>query len=213
MDDKSSRVRARSAARDPRPAPASSRTAPASSSSRTAAKTAPTARGAGACPRASSTPGVDAGDAHARADASPLAASDSHGMLVLMMQAWRVIQDEIEAAVSAHGETVVTFRPLAMVVRFGPQTQQDLARLTAQHPAGVSRIVDDLEARGLVRRIRGAHDRRTIRVEPTAAGRSLFDRVDPDAIGPLDRAPAPLGDRDRQAFYRVLGKIVGSVTT
>jgi DNA-binding MarR family transcriptional regulator len=103
----------------------------------------------------------------------------------------------------------VTFRPLAMVVRFGPQTQQDLARLTAQHPAGVSRIVDDLEARGLVRRIRGAHDRRTIRVEPTAAGRALFDRVDPDAIRALDRALSPLGTRDRQAFFRALGKIVG----
>jgi DNA-binding MarR family transcriptional regulator len=198
MDDKPPRARARSAARDLRPARAPSSIA---SPSRRE-ETLPRAASASVSARESSPPPA--------VDAAPSTeAADSHGMLVLMMQAWRVIQDEIEAAVSAHGETVVTFRPLAMVVRFGPQTQQDLARLTAQHPAGVSRIVDDLEGRGLVRRVRGAHDRRTIRVEPTAAGRALFNRVDPDAIRALDRALAPLGERDRAAFHRALRKIVG----
>jgi DNA-binding MarR family transcriptional regulator len=136
--------------------------------------------------------------------------TDSQRMFILMLQAGRTIQDKVEAAVLAHGESFLQFRPLAIVVRFGPQTQQDIATLTAQHPAGVSRIVDELEERKLVRRVRGEQDRRTVRVEPTDAGRALFAKVNPAAMGALESALSPLNERERKAFYRALERIVSA---
>lgn len=131
-------------------------------------------------------------------------------LFALLLRAGRTIFENVEHAVSAQGESMLMFRPLAIVIRFGPQTQQDIARLTAQHPAGVSRIVDELEERGLVRRVRGEHDRRTIRVEPTDEGRAVFARVDPYATGALEAAMAGLDEHELLTFRSLLEKIVSS---
>ena len=146
-------------------------------------------------------------------DFAPAVAPDNQAgsntmLFALLLRAGRAIFEKVEAAVARQGESVLTFRPLAIVVRFGPQTQQEIARLTAQHPAGVSRIVDELEARKLVRRVRGEQDRRTIRVEPTAEGRALFERVDPHATGALEAAIGVLDERELAAFSAMLEKIV-----
>lgn len=138
---------------------------------------------------------------------------NSEALFVLMARAGRAIFEQLEATVSAQGESVILFRPLAIVIRFGPQTQQDIAKLTAQHPAGVSRIVDELESRGLVRRMRGEHDRRTIRVEPTEEGRALFAKIDPFVGAALDKVLDPLSPEDREALIRALEKIVSAAGT
>jgi MarR family 2-MHQ and catechol resistance regulon transcriptional repressor len=134
----------------------------------------------------------------------------ANSLFVSLLRAGHAIFKKVEEAVEGQGESVLTFRPLAIVVRFGPQTQQDIARLTAQHPAGVSRIVDELEERKLVRRVRGEQDRRTIRVEPTDEGRALFERIDPFATGALEAAIAVLDEKERAAFNAMLDKIVAA---
>jgi len=134
----------------------------------------------------------------------------ANSFFVSLMRAGHAIYKKVEEAVEGQGESVLMFRPLAIVVRFGPQTQQDIARLTAQHPAGVSRIVDELEERKLVRRVRGEQDRRTIRVEPTDEGRALFERIDPYATGALEAAIAVLDEKERAAFNAMLDKIVAA---
>jgi MarR family 2-MHQ and catechol resistance regulon transcriptional repressor len=133
---------------------------------------------------------------------------EREALFMLLARAGRAIFEKVEHAVAGQGESVVMFRPLAIVVRFGPQTQQDIAKLTAQHPAGVSRVVDELEERGLVRRVRGEHDRRTVRVEPTEKGLALFSKINPIAMSALDAALGTLDARDREAFVRALERIV-----
>ncbi len=127
---------------------------------------------------------------------------------MMIVRAGRALGDKIERAVTASGESIISYRPLAIIVRFGPQTQQEIATLTAQHPAGVSRILADLEARKLVRRVRGSHDRRTVRVEPTEEGRALYDRINPRVLEALESALAPLSPEDRTAFLKALESIV-----
>jgi MarR family 2-MHQ and catechol resistance regulon transcriptional repressor len=139
-----------------------------------------------------------------------VAGGGANSLFVSLLRAGNAIFKKVEEAIAAQGESVVTFRPLAIVVRFGPQTQQDIARLTVQHPAGVSRIVDELERRNLVRRVRGERDRRTIRVEPTDEGRALFERIDPFATAALESAIAVLDERERAAFHAMLDKIVAA---
>ena len=127
---------------------------------------------------------------------------------MMMMRAGRALGEKIEAAVTNSGESIISYRPLAIIVRFGPQTQQEIATLTAQHPAGVSRILADLENRKLVRRVRGSHDRRTVRVEPTEEGRLLYERINPRVLEALESALKPLSPEDRTAFLRALEGIV-----
>ena len=87
-----------------------------------------------------------------------------------------------------------------------PHTLRALAEQLAADPPYVTLIVDDLEERGLVRRMPHPGDRRAKLVELTAAGRAAAARA--DAI--LDEPPAALRDapaEDLQALLRVLERL------
>jgi DNA-binding MarR family transcriptional regulator len=60
---------------------------------------------------------------------------------------------------------------LATITHEGPLTLGELACREHVAPPSVTKVVDQLEARGLVRRIQDNHDRRVTRVETTTAGR------------------------------------------
>jgi DNA-binding MarR family transcriptional regulator len=84
-----------------------------------------------------------------------------------------------------------------------PHTLRALAESLAADPPYVTLIVDDLERRGLVRRMPHPEDRRAKLVELTVAGRAAAVRA--DAI--LDEPPAALSDapaEDLDALLRVL---------
>lgn len=67
---------------------------------------------------------------------------------------------------------------LAVLVAHGPQRMSDLARYLLQQTQTTTDLVDRLEQRGLVRRIRHATDRRVVLVEATDAAQSLLREMD-----------------------------------
>jgi DNA-binding MarR family transcriptional regulator len=84
-----------------------------------------------------------------------------------------------------------------------PHTLRALAEALAADPPYVTLIVDDLEKRGLVRRLPHPEDRRAKLVELTADGRAASARA--NAI--LDEPPAALREvptKDLRALLRVL---------
>jgi DNA-binding MarR family transcriptional regulator len=60
---------------------------------------------------------------------------------------------------------------LATITHDGPLTLGGLAAREHVAPPSITKVVDQLEAKGLVHRAQDGHDRRVIRVETTAAGR------------------------------------------
>jgi len=62
-------------------------------------------------------------------------------------------------------------------------------RLQLRHHSTVE-LVDRLARRGLVARIADQHDRRTVRVEPTAAGEAILERLARQSLSEL-RAEGP----------------------
>jgi DNA-binding MarR family transcriptional regulator len=66
-------------------------------------------------------------------------------------------------------------------------TAADMCR-TLSHDAGaMTRIIDKLEAMGLVRRVREAHDRRSARLELTREGRAMHAQVTRVQVEVLNR--------------------------
>jgi DNA-binding MarR family transcriptional regulator len=97
---------------------------------------------------------------------------------------------------------VLTLRRLATE----PLTLRALAERLASDPPYVTLMVDDLEERGLVKRMPHPEDRRAKLVKLTAAGRAAAARA--DAI--LDEPPAALRDlpaADLRALLRVLERL------
>lgn len=67
------------------------------------------------------------------------------------------------------------FAVLIVLVDRGPTRQQDLVEATGSDKAGIMRVVDDLERKGLAIRNAVAGDRRARSVEITPQGLKLFD--------------------------------------
>jgi len=56
-------------------------------------------------------------------------------------------------------------------------TASSVCSVIAHDPGAMTRKIDALEARGLVRRVRSSEDRRTIKLELTPEGRKLYPKV------------------------------------
>jgi DNA-binding MarR family transcriptional regulator len=129
----------------------------------------------------------------------------------LARRAWRamsslVLDQNRKLAVSeALGLSFARVRALRRLAA-QPQTLRALAELLAADPPYVTLMVDDLEERGLVKRMPHPTDRRAKLVQLTAAGRVAAARA--DAI--LDEPPTALRDlpaKDLAALMRVLERL------
>jgi DNA-binding MarR family transcriptional regulator len=78
---------------------------------------------------------------------------------------------------SAEEVTLAQYRTLVVLASRGPQTLAGLASNIAVTPATATRMCDRLVRKGLIRRTHRRGDRRTIRLDLTAEGRSLVDAV------------------------------------
>lgn len=73
----------------------------------------------------------------------------------------------LHTAIAARaGLTATDTKTIDTLLRLGPVTAGDVARHTGLATASVTSLIDRLEQKGFVRRVRDAHDRRRVIVEP-----------------------------------------------
>ncbi len=75
--------------------------------------------------------------------------------------------------------TVSQFGVLETLYHLGPMCQAEVARKNLKSTANITTVVDNLEKRGLVERIRSFEDRRYITLHLTDAGLSLIEAIFP----------------------------------
>lgn len=92
--------------------------------------------------------------------------------------------------------------------RRGALATSELAEALAVQPSTLSVLVDRLEERGLVRRLRPRADRRFVEIALTAKGRELADRAPEPAQGRLLFGLARLSPRDRNAIRDAVDRLV-----
>jgi len=126
----------------------------------------------------------------------------------LFGRAKRLIFTNLERQFAAQGESVQTWRALSQLKMLGRVAQYELAHALAQHPGGISRLLDEIEKAGLVKRQRDVHDRRKVWVELTARGRSRYDALRPTAMRVLHQVLAPLSNEDCRTLSKLLSKIM-----
>ncbi|MEU7746087.1 MarR family transcriptional regulator [Nonomuraea sp. NPDC049158] len=102
-------------------------------------------------------------------DVSPFALG-----LLLRQAHWRAATVMSEA-LRPFGIELRHFAVLIVLVDRGPTVQRDLAAATGSDKAGIMRVVDDLERKGLAVRKSVPGDRRVRAVEITPQGVELFD--------------------------------------
>jgi DNA-binding MarR family transcriptional regulator len=98
------------------------------------------------------------------------------------------------------------FAVLLELVNHGPTVQRDLATATGSDKAGIMRIVDDLERKGLAVRTAVPGDRRARAVEITAQGLSLVDAAHVAAEPLAERLVAGLEPGESKQLTDLLTK-------
>lgn len=99
--------------------------------------------------------------------------SIGHRLFSLMTQMRR----EVEKRMAQHGLTDAQWKPLYMVKVGRATTAIELAREMDIDAGAVTRMLDRLEAKGLVERVRSETDRRVVHLRLTAAGDTVAKKV------------------------------------
>jgi DNA-binding MarR family transcriptional regulator len=108
----------------------------------------------------------------------------------------------------ATGITPVQYAALQTVANQPGIDQRSLARAAGLDTSTIAGVIDRLEARGLLQRRVAAEDRRVRRLQLTAAGRALLAELVPAMRRTQERILAPLPKGERQAFVRMLRRLV-----
>lgn len=121
---------------------------------------------------------------------------------LLMKRALQSIRQTIDRELAPHDLTQAQWLPLVRIAHGGCTTIAALARDQAMDPGAMTRAVDRLEAKGLLRRERSHTDRRIVTLVLTDAGRAAAALVPPVAVQVLN---AHLAGFSADEFRQLVG--------
>ncbi len=108
--------------------------------------------------------------------------------------------------------TEATWLPLVHIARAAsPPRQKDLAASLSLDGSSVVRLLDNLEAAGLIRRREEASDRRAKAIFLTARGRAIANRVEAAAQQVRRDALDGLSNKDIETAFRVLTHVCNAL--
>lgn len=95
----------------------------------------------------------------------------------------------------------------------GPMPQCDLARKILRTTGNVTLVVDNLERRGLVRRVRREDDRRFVAVHLTEAGQALLEAVLPGHAAAVAERFAILSPDEQRMLVGLCRRLAAATTS
>jgi DNA-binding MarR family transcriptional regulator len=139
-------------------------------------------------------------------DARSYSVQDSIGYL--MRRGASLMRDQLDAAFAGHDFTFVQWATL-MLVRENPAlTPGDLCRDLRHDSGAFTRILDHLEARGLLRRERSDEDRRVVQLRVTAEGRRVVNSLLPVVVEQLNDALADFTAEEVAMLAKLLRRLI-----
>jgi DNA-binding MarR family transcriptional regulator len=144
---------------------------------------------------------------------SPFPSSEAARLVLgggsLLHRAAKELTTVLERALAPHG---VTAQQAALLLRLRAETSPSrLAEALGTDTAGITRLLDRLEDRDLVRRVRDTADRRSVRVELTESGAALAPRLAPAFGTVISRLFDGFSSDDLQALTLMLGRMLDNL--
>jgi DNA-binding MarR family transcriptional regulator len=137
--------------------------------------------------------------------ASTYRAQTSVGYLV--KRAHSLILDCLEPVFEAHGFTFVQYQVLAWLRDGIAVNPKDICTQFRHNSGALTRVIDQLEERGLLERSRRDRDRRKVELDLTPAGREVIESLVPLVVEKLNLALADFSSEEVQELLRLLMKL------
>jgi len=122
---------------------------------------------------------------------------------VKLMRASETVHAEAVRSLAKFSLTASQFAVLEALCHVGPMVLSELARKVLKTSGNLTMVVDNLERRGLARRVPSKEDRRYISVEATRAGRELMGAIFPDHVACLTELMSALSGDEQEELARL----------
>ncbi|MGH7882398.1 MAG: MarR family winged helix-turn-helix transcriptional regulator [Candidatus Dormibacteraceae bacterium] len=129
-------------------------------------------------------------------------------LIPLIFQASRALESAGDRELAAFGVTGQQAGLLLLTYRGGGTMLSKLAGMMGIDNAALTRLVDRLEAKGLVARQADSHDRRMIGVQLTDTGRELVPRLTPVVHRLESRARTGFSEEEMDQLIGLLSRVL-----
>ena len=121
--------------------------------------------------------------------------------------------DALEERLAPFGIKSADYIVLVLLANDMADTASSVCSVIAHDPGAMTRKIDALEARGLVRRVRSAEDRRAIKLELTAEGRKLYPKVVAAAVERANELLHGFSKTEVRQLEELLKRILANAAT
>lgn len=135
--------------------------------------------------------------------------AEAEGVGLLLSRLARAANQSLACSLGELGLRGQQFAILHRLAESGPAAQAELAATLRVHASNLVRVIDELEAEGLIGRRRDPGDRRRQLIGITAAGARMLGRAEQIAADTERELLAPLSASERTQLRRLLGKLAG----
>jgi DNA-binding MarR family transcriptional regulator len=139
---------------------------------------------------------------------TPSYPQDSIGVLIGLVRSELVRKMEAELQSSGIELRFTQFLILKRLALMGPMSASELARAVELDGGAMTRQLDQLEGKGLLRRLPHEQDRRALRIELTEAGEAMWQQVTPCNEHVLDAAQKALDPTERKQLRDYLERVL-----
>lgn len=131
----------------------------------------------------------------------------SLGTYVKLMRATEAVTTRINRHLTESGLTISQFGVLEALYHVGPLCQRDIAKKILKSTGNITVVIDNLEKRGLVTRVRDAEDRRFFTIQLTNNGEKLISEIFPPHAGAIMREMGVLSEEEQIELGRICKKL------
>jgi DNA-binding MarR family transcriptional regulator len=133
-------------------------------------------------------------------------ARDSVGYL--LRRVYTTMHERIEMAFAGHGFTLMQWIVLIYVRDGLARTASDLVREFRHDSGAMTRVIDQLERRGLLSRKRSTRDRRVVNLALTPKGRRTIEKLLPVVVGQMNAALEPFSRAEFEQLREMMERLV-----
>ena len=137
----------------------------------------------------------------------------SKSLPMALMRTREAVMKRFRPSLRDHGLTEQQWRVLRALEHAGPLEATELARRTVLLSPSLSRILRDLEARGLVERASVRSDLRRARIRVSAVGARLIAAIAPDSEATYDSITRQFGHDKLNALFALLNELEQALET
>ena len=138
--------------------------------------------------------------------AATYTARDSVGYL--LRRVYSIMHERMEAALAGHDFTLMQWIVLLYLRDGLATTASDIAREFRHDSGALTRVIDQLQRRGLVSRRRSTSDRRVVDLALTAKGGRTIEELLPVVVGQMNEALGPFTRAEFEQMRSLMERLV-----